>query len=116
MLAFDLVTLDVPDPDRSAVFWCELMRLTVIEREDDGRWLCLADHAGTRRLGLQRGAVRSGGVHLDLVCSVAEFDAAVQWAIDCGALLAASVRVEPYGSIANLVDPDGYAFDVCAYR
>lgn len=116
MVAFDLVTLDVPDPDRSAVFWCDLLALSVLEREDDGRWICLADATGARRLGLQRGIVRPGGVHLDLRCAPVEFDTELERAARCGARLVTPVRVEPYGSIANLIDPDGYVFDLCAYH
>lgn len=116
MVTFDLTTLDVPHPDRSAQFWCDVLTLTVIEREDEGRWLCLADPAGVRRLGLQRGVVRVGGVHLDLRCALADFDDELQRLLARGARLAAPVRVEPYGTIANLVDPDGYVFDLCAYR
>ncbi len=36
--------------------------------------------------------------------------------IELGALPAATVRTEPYGRIANLADPDGNLFDLCAYR
>jgi predicted enzyme related to lactoylglutathione lyase len=35
--------------------------------------------------------------------------------VGLGARLATPARREPYGSIANLVDPDGNPFDVCAY-
>ncbi len=33
-----------------------------------------------------------------------------------GARLVAPPRREPYGSIANLCDPDGNPFDLCAYH
>lgn len=111
----DLVTHDVPDPDVSAVFWCAALGAEVTEREDDGRWVVVSGGAVVGRLGFQRGAVRQGGVHLDLACSRAEFAAEVERLVATGATLLAPPRVEPYGSIANLQCPDGYAFDVCAY-
>ena len=50
--------------------------------------------------------------------SIELFGAILQHQSDTGlgCTLAAPVRVEPYGSIANLLDPDGYAVDLCAYR
>jgi predicted enzyme related to lactoylglutathione lyase len=112
---FDLVTLDVPVPDRSARFWCAALDLVELEREDGGRWIALGDRSGTRRLGLQRGPARPGGVHLDLVCDLDEMSAEVDRLCALGARLVGAVRTEPYGQIANLVDPDGYALDLCAY-
>jgi catechol 2,3-dioxygenase-like lactoylglutathione lyase family enzyme len=114
--AFDLVTLDVPDPDVSARFWCAALGLEVIEREDAGRWVCLGDAHGVRRIGLQRGAVRAGGVHLDLRCSAEEFVSELARLVSCGARTLGEVRHEAYGSIVNAVDPDGYAFDLCSYH
>lgn len=114
--SFDLVTLDVPRPDESARFWSAALGLRETEREDGDRWIVLSAADGTRRLGLQRGAVRPGGVHLDLACDVEEFGEEVARLVALGCTLAAPARVEPYGSIANLVDPDGYAIDLCAYR
>jgi len=32
-----------------------------------------------------------------------------------GARLQGEPRHEPYGSIVNLIDPEGYIFDLCAY-
>lgn len=113
---FDLVTLDVPDPDRSATFWQLLLGLEIGEREDEGRWVCLHDDTGVRRVGLQRGAVRPGGIHLDLACAPDEFESELQRFQDLGAVLLAPVRHESYGSIANLRDPDGHVFDLCAYH
>ena len=113
--AFDIVTFDVPSPDASARFWCEALGLAVVEREDGGRWLCLADSDGQRRIGLQRGAARPGGVHLDLRCAPHEFDEEVARLQRLGATLVGPARHEAYGSIANLLDPDGYAFDLCSY-
>lgn len=112
---FDLVTIDTPDTDRLAAFWSAALQLHETEREDDGRWVVLAAADGTRRIGLQRGAPRASSVHLDLSCEPAEFDGEVQRLEQLGARLLAPVRVESYGSIANLCDPDGNPFDVCAY-
>jgi len=113
---FDLVTIDTPRPAVLAGFWSAALALQESEREDGDRWIVLSDGHGTRRLGLQRGAHRSGGVHLDLACSVAEFDAEVARLVALGATLIAPTRTEPYGRIANLMDPDGNLLDLCAYH
>lgn len=114
--SFDLVTLDVPLPDEAARFWCAALALQETEREDGDRWIVLSSADGVRRIGLQRGPARPGGVHLDLACTPHEFDGEVTRLLGLGCTLATPVRVEPYGSIANLLDPDGYAVDLCAYR
>lgn len=114
-ISFDLVTFDAPDPDRLARFWCAALGLVEVEREDAGRWLVLAAADGRRVLGLQRGAMRPGSVHLDLTCSVAEFDAELVRLQAFGGALVGQARQESYGSIANLADPDGNLFDLCAY-
>ena len=64
---FDLVTIDTPDVDRLADFWTAALDLVEVEREDVDRWVGLADRAGVRRIGLQRGPHRPGGTHLDPV-------------------------------------------------
>ncbi len=112
---FDLVTIDTPEPDRLATFWSKALDLHEVEREDVDRWLVLADAAGARRIGLQRGVTRPGGIHLDLACSPTEFEAEVTRLVNAGASLVRPVRHESYGSIANLADPDGNPFDLCAY-
>jgi predicted enzyme related to lactoylglutathione lyase len=116
---FDLVTIDTTDPRSLAAFWQAALDLVEIEDEDDGRWLVLAEPGGPRRIGLQRIAepVSSPGrLHLDLVCTPEQFDAEVMHLVSIGAELLDPVRIEPYGSIANLADPDGNRFDLCAYR
>ena len=112
---FDLVTIDVPRPDASAAFWCAALGLHEVEREDGDRWVVLADARGVRRIGLQRGAARPGGVHLDLSCGWSEFDDEVGRLLTAGAKLIGESRVLPWGRMANFADPDGYAFDLCAY-
>ncbi len=112
---FDLVTFDTPQPDVLARFWSAALGLVEVEREDGDRWIVLADERGTRRIGIQRGSVRSGGVHLDLAVDPEAFDAELERLADIGATLL-DRRAEPYGSIANLTDPVGYGFDLCAYR
>lgn len=114
--AFDLVTIDTPAPERLAEFWIAALGLHESEREDVDRWIVLSDTAGVRRIGLQRGVHRPGGMHLDLACGAHEFDAEVGRLQTLGASLRGHARHEPYGSIANLLDPDGNAFDLCAYR
>jgi predicted enzyme related to lactoylglutathione lyase len=113
--AFDLVTIDAPDTDATARFWSVALGLHEVEREDVDRWIVLADGDGVRRLGIQRGVTRAGSMHLDLVCEPADFDQEIERLVGLGARLATPARREVYGSIANLVDPDGNPFDVCAY-
>jgi len=113
---FDLVTLDAPSPNRSAQFWSAALGLTETEREDGDRWIVLSDPAGVRRLGIQRGEAAPGRMHLDLVCEPDEFESERARLKALGADERRPARVEPYGAIANLADPDGYLFDLCAYR
>lgn len=114
-IGFDLVTLDAEDPDRLATFWSAVLDLVETEREDGGRWIVLSTHDGVRRLGLQRGTQRPGSVHLDLVCDVEGFRAELDRVLALGGRAMGPARREPYGWIANLVDPEGNPFDVCAY-
>lgn len=113
---FDLITLDSPGTDALAAFWSAALDLHEVEREDGDRWIVLADAAGVRRLGLQRGTTRPGSVHLDLTCRLDEFDSELQRLVGLGAVVRHGPRRETYGSIVNLADPDGNLFDVCAYR
>jgi len=114
--SFDLVTMDSPQPDVLAAFWRAALTLHETQREDGDRWLVLSDVASVRRIGLQRGAHKPGGTHLDLACRPDEFTDEVARLVALGAGLAQPPRHEPYGSIANLMDPDGNRFDLCAYR
>jgi catechol 2,3-dioxygenase-like lactoylglutathione lyase family enzyme len=113
--SFDLVTLDTPHTDQLATFWSAALDLVEVEREDIDRWLVLASRDGVRRLGLQRGEHRPGSIHLDLRCAPAEFGAERDRLLGLGATETRAPRVEHYGSIANLADPDGNLFDLCAY-
>ncbi|MGI9643117.1 MAG: VOC family protein [Acidimicrobiia bacterium] len=115
-VAFDLVTIDSPDTNTLAAFYVAALGLTETEREDGDRWLVLAEADGTRRIGLQRGAHRPGGIHLDLQCDGTDFEAEVARLVELGASLASEPRSMPYGRLANLTDPDGNAIDVVAYR
>ncbi len=112
---FDLVTLDSPTPDALARFWSEVLDLHEVEREDGDRWIVLADVHGRRCIGLQRGATRPGSVHLDVACVPEAFEEELSRIRSLGAATLGEPRREPYGSIANLVDPDGNPFDLCAY-
>ena len=111
----DLLTIDSPQPDRLARFWCAALHLHETEREDGNRWIVLSDDQAVRRIGIQRGSSRPGGTHLDLACDVDEHPQEVARLLAAGATLLSPVRIEPYGIIANLIDPDGNAFDLCAY-
>jgi predicted enzyme related to lactoylglutathione lyase len=113
---FDLVTVDTPDPDRLATFWCAALDLHETEREDVDRWIVLSSADGIRRIGLQRGTYRPGGTHLDLACAVDEFASEHARLLSLGAHELTHARHESYGSIVNLADPDGNVFDLCAYR
>ena len=112
---FDLVTLDSPATDELARFWSVAADLHEVEREDGDRWIVLADRAGVRRMGIQRGVTRPGSVHLDLACAPELFGAELGRLLGLGARARGEPRIEPYGSIANLSDPDGNPFDLCAY-
>lgn len=114
--SFDLVTLDAPTPDDLAAFWCAVLGMVESEREDGDRWIVLSTDDGTRRIGIQKGSTAAGSVHLDLACAPGEFDDELERLLALGARLVAGPRHEPYGSIANFTDPDGNAFDLCAYR
>lgn len=113
---FDLVTIDSAVPDRLAAFWAAALDLVEVEREDGDRWQVLASADGVRRIGIQRGTQRAGGSHLDLACRPDEFAAEVDRLLGLGARRTRADRVEPYGSIANLADPEGNLFDLCAYH
>jgi predicted enzyme related to lactoylglutathione lyase len=112
---FDLVTLDVEHPDDAAAFWSEALGLVETEREDVDRWIVLSSPDGVRRIGLQRGAHRPGSVHLDLACEIDEFAPERERLLALGATETRPPRTEPYGAIANLADPEGNLFDLCAY-
>lgn len=114
-MQFDLVTLDVADPARMSAFWRAALDLVETEREDGDRWIVLSSRDGVRRIGLQRGTPCAGTVHLDLRCDVPAFDRETERLVALGATVVAPPRREPYGSIVNLVDPEGNPFDLCAY-
>jgi predicted enzyme related to lactoylglutathione lyase len=115
-LAFDLVTFDSPTPDDLAAFWTSVLGMVETEREDGDRWIVLSTSDEVRRIGIQRGTTTVGSVHLDLACAPDEFEVELARLVALGASVAAPPRHEPYGSIANLADPDGNVFDLCAYR
>ena len=112
---FDLVTMDSPNTDDLADFWSAALGLIEVQREDGDRWIVLASPDGQRRIGLQRGAHITGSIHLDLACRPDEFDTEVARLLAPGASECQPTRTEPYGMIANLADPDGNLFDLCAY-
>lgn len=112
---FDLVTITTPDPGLLADFWAAALHLRVVEHEDAGRWIALAEEGGTRRIGLQRGDTVQGSIHLDLVCTPGEFDKELRRLQGLGATEVLAPRREPYGRIANLLDPGGNAFDLVAH-
>ena len=112
---WDLVTIN-GNTTKLGEFWSQALDLIELEREDTDRWVVYGTHEGTRILGFQRGRHHAGGVHLDLRCQPDEFAAEVERLQSLGARPTAAVRHEPYGSIANLADPEGNLFDLCAYN
>ena len=115
-VAFDLVTFDSPTPDNLASFWSSVLGMVETEREDGDRWIVLGTPDGVRRIGIQRGSTAVGSAHLDLACEADEFDVELTRLVGLGAEVVELPRHEPYGSIANLADPDGNPFDLCAYH
>jgi predicted enzyme related to lactoylglutathione lyase len=115
-VTFDLVTFDSPTPDDLAAFWASVLGMVETEREDGDRWIVLGTPDGVRRIGIQRGLTSVGTAHLDLACAPDEFGGELDRLVALGANLLAPPRHEPYGSIANLADPDGNLFDLCAYH
>lgn len=112
--SFDIVTIDTPDTVGLSGFWRAAVGLVELEREDGTRWIAIGHPDGTRVLGFQRGAHHAGGTHLDLACSLDEFDSELERLVSLGAS-AGAPRSEHYGRIVNLMDPDGNPFDLCAY-
>ncbi len=123
---FDLVTIDAVNSELLAEFWAAVLLLVEVQREDDGRWIVLADATGIRRIGVQRIAGLSAAtatwdgankprLHLDLVCESHEFDAEVARLLQLGASQLRRRRHENYGAIATLADIEGNVFDLCAY-
>lgn len=112
---FDITTLDSPNTNELALFWAGVLGLHEIEREDGDRWILLGDSEGRRTIGFQRGEHVRGSMHLDLSCSVEDFDDERKRLLKLGATETRQQRSEPYGRIANFEDPDGNLFDLCAY-
>ena len=126
----DVTTIDAVDSERLARFWSSALQLIECEREDDGRWIVLGSETGTlvvRRLGIQRivGLRRSPSllsgpkksrIHVDLRCHPDKFASEVRRLCALGATQVGPPRTESYGQIANLADPEGNIFDLCAYK
>jgi predicted enzyme related to lactoylglutathione lyase len=127
MTRFDLITIDAVDPSTLVAFWSAALRLVISETEDNGRWTVLSDSHGQRRIGIQRIAglglaqpeitgPSKARLHLDLACDPSEFPTEVARLVEIGATRLRPDRVERYGSIATLADPEGNIFDLCAYQ
>jgi predicted enzyme related to lactoylglutathione lyase len=116
LTSFDLITIDTPRTDFLGGFYAQLLGLHESEREDVDRWIVFSDSAGVRRLGFQRGAHKSGCLHLDFSCEVEDFEAERTRILSLGASETREPRIESYGRIANFQDPDGNLFDLCAYN
>ncbi|MEO1060216.1 MAG: VOC family protein [Actinomycetota bacterium] len=112
---FDLVTITTHDTEALSGFYAAALGLVEVEREDGDRWIVLAEVDGRRRIGFQRGEDRPGSIHLDLRCPAEELADEVSRLVSLGARLSCPVRIEPYGQVANLVDPAGNELDLVAY-
>ena len=115
MIRFDIPTID-GDTTALSEFWRAALHLIELEREDGDRWVLLGSRTGTRVLGLQQGTHCRGGIHLDLGCEPADFETERARLLALGATESRNPRIEHYGSIANLADPHGNPFDLCAYQ
>lgn len=116
-----LVNIDVDDLDKALRFYTSAFDLQVGRRFGaDGVELLGASSAiyllvkpagspATQASGQVRDYRRHWTpVHLDLV--VADIDAAVQRALNAGAILEAAVRSSNWGKIALMADPFGHGF------
>lgn len=116
-----LVNIDVDDLDKALRFYTSAFDLQVGRRFGaDGVELLGASSAiyllvkpAGSRVTQASSQVRDYGrhwtpVHLDLV--VADIDAAVQRALNAGAILEAAVRSSSWGKIALMADPFGHGF------
>lgn len=118
---FDLVTVDVADPRRSAEFWCQATKVRVLEDQDEGRAVILGLETGERFIGLQRStasdlvASTSSRVHIDLECEPDDFENEVGRLIELGAVRIGAKRTEHFGLGQVLVDLDGTIFCQNAY-
>jgi catechol 2,3-dioxygenase-like lactoylglutathione lyase family enzyme len=108
----DLITLDSPNPRRTAAFWCALVDLDVQLDEDNGRWIVLEDRTGHRVIGIQRSDERelssraATRVILDITMPPELFEAETERAVSLGATV--------LGDGYSLADPDGNRFDFMA--
>lgn len=112
------VVLDTPDPVALAAFYVRLLGFAY--REQEPEWVVLASPDGGAGLSFQREdhyvpPVWPAGpgdvammVHLDV--EVDDLEAAVAWARECGARLAA---FQPQEDVRVCLDPDGHPF--CLY-
>lgn len=109
----NLVYLYVRDVERSIAFYRDVLGLPIVRDEHDPHWAEAKLPGGVRFALHAAGAGTQpqtpGTVRVDF--EVANLDAAVE------RLRAAGVRVgeverEPWGAVAEVVDPDGYTIDV----
>jgi catechol 2,3-dioxygenase-like lactoylglutathione lyase family enzyme len=105
----DLITLDSPNPRRTAAFWCAFVDLDIQLDEDNGRWIVLEDRSGHRVIGLQRSDERelasraATRVVLDVVMPAGLIEAETERAVSLGA------TALDHGF---LLDPDGARFEL----
>ena len=103
-----VVYLYVSDLDRSIAFYREVLGLALERHPHDHHWAEVTFANGTRfalHLASHRPPQAPASVEVSL--EVDDVDAAVERVRGAGAEVA-NVMHEPWGSLATLVDPDGY--------
>ncbi|MGB3185831.1 MAG: VOC family protein [Ornithinimicrobium sp.] len=126
VLRLTSVTIGAPDPRGLAAFYAQLLSTTVHAHEGprdgdppEAGWAQLkaTDDGGSLTVNVEYEACWQTPVwpakegrplatqHLDI--HVDDLEAAVQWAIECGATLATA---QPQGSVRVLIDPVGHPF------
>ncbi|MGP3957816.1 VOC family protein [Nonomuraea sp. 3N208] len=124
------VTIGTSQPRELARFYAQLLGLPVTTEEgpapdepDEAGWAQIRQPTGAAALTLNfeyercyarpmwpsvRGE-QTASQHLDI--AVDDLDAAVEWAVGCGAVLA---EFQPQDDVRVLLDPDGHPF--CLFR
>lgn len=126
------VSIGTPDPHAAAAFWARLLgyRVTADDPPDpadpgDGGWAQVAPEPGAPGFTLNLEHERAYRVpvwparpgeqvatqHVDVHVPDGDLDAAVAWALDCGARLAPE---QPQADVRVLFSPDGHPF--CLFR
>jgi len=122
------VSVGTPDPHAAAVFWARLLDYRVTADDapaandpDDGGWAQVAPGPGRPGMTINleherafrppvwpaRPGEQVATQHVDVHVPDGDLDAAVAWALDCGARLADH---QPQADVRVLLTPDGHPF------